>query len=360
MAQEGKYTLVLKLGGLTVEVNTNYQRYFNYLNTYFDKVAVAAGAKIQPHIRVDASWQDSSFNKNFSSLKKSLDSFAIGPSTFVADNRVVTIRKVDKRKKILFDSRIEGESFYASAVFHRKIYKDMFRYLILGKAEEELFFTITYPILYYPVFWYLEYFKNAYALHASAVKFAGTGVVFCGLEGIGKTSLALSLLDEKDSYFLSDNLVFCDDKKVYPCYELTRLHKGESHKLWKGKFEKVNKFKTAKDYYSPVLVEGLDDIEPKVIIFPQFSSKFAVKEISRLEAVNKAIILSSIPAELNNYSEYRNLYNWLVPGFVAEKAHRETLSRLFENTRCYEVGMSKTEGLENNAKKVKDIVKNGI
>jgi len=271
MAQKEKYALALKLGGLTVEISTNYQRYFNYLKTYFDKVIVTSPSLQSPHIRVSVCWQDSSFNKNFSELKNSLNGFTIGPGTLVAGNRIVTVRKINKRKKALFDSRLEGDNFHASVVFRRKIYKDMFRYMMLGKAEEELFFTITYPVLYYFVFWYLEYFKNTYTMHASAVQFSGMGVVFCGLEGIGKTSLALALLKEKGAYFLSDNLIFHDDKKVFPCYELTRLHKGEDEKLWEGKFERVNKFKTAKDYYSPVLAGGVDSIEPGVVIFPQFS-----------------------------------------------------------------------------------------
>ena len=358
MMKENKYTLTLRMGGLILQLNTNYVIYFNYLKTYFGKVEVAGDCQKNHHVCINIHLQNESFNKDFSRLKESFDGVMIGPSTFVAKDRVVTIRKVNKKRKILFDYKIKGEELHLTAYLCRKAFKDFVRYNIFGKAQDDLFFFITYPILYYPVFWYLEYFKHTHVLHASAVKCNNIGVIICGLEGIGKTSLALSLLQEKDSCFLSDNLIFYDDKKVYPCHELTRIHKGDNEKIWKGKFEKINVSKVAKDFYSPISIEGTEGLRPKVLIFPQFSSKFIVKEISKSEAASKAIILSGIPAELNNYIEYNSLYNWVVPEFNSSGSKLSTLRDLLVDVRCYEVGMPKSDGLERNSERVKEIIKN--
>ena len=281
----------------------------------------------------------------------------IGPSTFAGRGRMLTIRKVNKRRKVFFDYKLAPKEISLNTVLRKKAFKDFIRYNLLSKAEEELFFTITYPALYYPLFWYLEYFRDTHLLHASAVDCNGQGVVICGLEGIGKTSLALSLLEDKNCRFLSDNLVFYDREKVYPCHELVRIHKGESERLWKGRFKRISEFKAAKNFYAP-LDRCRKGISVDVFIFPQFARKFKVKEIPLSEAVNKAIILSNIPSELSNYSEYANLYNWLSAGFDPFTSRQKALSQVLTKARCYEVEMSKSEGIAKNSSRLKEIIKN--
>ncbi|MCM8774254.1 MAG: hypothetical protein NC820_05930 [Candidatus Omnitrophica bacterium] len=79
------------------------------------------------------------------------------------------------------------------------------------------FFEITYPLVYYPIFWYLEYFKDTHCLHASAIKIGEKGIVICGLEGMGKTTLSLELSQELNGQFISDNLIFYDKTNIYSC-----------------------------------------------------------------------------------------------------------------------------------------------
>ena len=243
------------------------------------------------------------------------------------------------------------------AVMRRKPLKDFLRYSIAGKAKEELFFEITYPIVYYPLFWYQESFYDVHMLHASAIETGGRCAVICGLEGIGKTSLSLSLLD-KDGHFLSDNLVFYDDKNIYPCYELIRVGKKDDVSAWKDKIKKVGEFKTPKDFYRLDFGSGKNVVKPGVFIFPKFSPVFSTEELDRTEATGRAIALSQLPAELNNYNEYANLYSLTRPKLDISKQRYISLENLLDGVRSFEVGMNKSDGLARNSERLKEFIKN--
>lgn len=355
---EKNKNLFLNIANLKIKISTNYLKYYNYLNLYFDKIITTQNFEDEFDIEIDACWQKDSLGSYLGELKKGNSFFEIGANTIIDKKRIASIKKIGKRKKVVFDFRLENKKIYLKSIIRRKVFKDAIRYNMLGKAEEEQFFSLTYPILYYPLFWYLEYFQHTHVLHASALNFGNKGVVICGLEGIGKTSLALSLLQEKNTGFISDNLVFYDSKGFYPCYELIRIHKGEDSLLWKGRFEKVSKFKTLKDFYKPISKSNREGIRPVIFIFPQFSSSFSVQEIPKSEAMNKAVILSYLPAELSNYSEFRKLYNLLDLQFSPRESECRVLKNLLDSSHCYSVGMPKSDGLEKNYERLKDFINN--
>lgn len=349
--------LLLEIANFKLRVNTNYPNYYKYLDLCFGGIRQNGDSLSAPDIEINACWERCRPQEHLSQLRETYNGSMIGDNTFMADKRVVTIRKVAKRKKVLFDFKIENKKIYLNSFIQRKIFKDAVRYSLFGKREEELFFELTYPIIYYPLFWYSEYFFHSHLLHASAIEFDGKGIVICGLEGMGKTSLSLSLLQEKNSYFLSDNLIFYDNEAVYPCYELVRIHKHDDISLWQGKFERVTELRMSKDFCRSTLKLDKKMTKPTFFIFPKFSAHFSIEKISTPEAVNKAIILSNIPSELNNYVVHRNLYNLLDLQFNLYGSRYEVLGDLLAKSSCYEVGMPKSDGLEKNSKKLKEFIK---
>jgi len=351
-------TISLNIARLKVKIATNYVKYYDYLNLYFGKIILAQDIKDEFDIEINADWKNEPWRNYFQELRQSNSFFEIGANAGIGKKGITTVRKVGKKKKVIFDFGVKDKKFYLNAVMRRKVFKDTIRYGILGKPQEDWFFSVTYPILYYPVFWYQEYFLHTHMLHGSAVELHGKGVVICGLEGIGKTSLALSLLKEQNSHFLSDNLIFYDNERIYPCYELIRIHKNEDSCLWEGRFEKVNQFRSLKDFYKPALGLKNEGIRPDIFIFPQFGSSFCVEEISKPEAINRAIILSQLPAELGNYNEYRNLYNLLDLHFNPWESQYKVLGDLLNSARCYIVGMPKSDGLKRNCARLKSFINN--
>ncbi len=347
--------LYLEFNKIRLKIKTNYGNYYDYLRLYFKDI-IREDFKDGFHVSIEARWQRDDFKNYMSAVRGSQDVSAISANTLTGKNRIVTVRKIAKKTKILFDFREEREKIYLMTLTRKKPLKDFLRYNVCGKAEEELFFEITYPIIYYSLFWYQECFCDTHMLHASAIETGNKCVVVCGLEGIGKTSLSLALLD-KNGYFLSDNLIFYDGKNIFPCYELIRVSKKDDTSLWKDKIKKINEFRTPKDFYRLRFSTEKKIIRPGVFIFPKFSSSFSAKEIDKKEAVNKAIGLSQLPAELNNYNEYANLYSLTRPRLNVWEQRYASLGNLLEGSRSFEIGMNKADGLEKNSERLGEFIK---
>jgi len=347
-------TLNIKIADTNVKITTNFKKYYDYLSVYFK--SITNGSADSASVEVEFIWLDDTLSKQIERIKNENKMVAIGSNTLISDHRVVTIRKLERKWKVLFDGTMNKDKFILKAYFQRKPTKDFFRYGPLSKPQDEFYFMLTYHLVYYPLFWFLETFKTIYSLHASALSYQNKGLIICGLEGVGKTSLALKFLQEEGSKFLSDNLVFFNNRQVYPCFELVRMHTSDQDLgLTKG-FKKINQFNILKDFYSPtfdILGEG---IPADILIFPEFSSDFFVKEMSVEESVNRALALSYLPAELNEYVVYRNLYNLMKDSSPSGEFLYKTLNELLRDCRCYRIGMPKGDGLDENYKKVKEAV----
>lgn len=77
-------------------------------------------------------------------------------------------------------------------------------------------------LIYSPLFWLAERHQGRYLLHAAGVERDGRGVILTGLNGVGKTSLALSMAQRGYS-FLGDNYLLFDEDTVYAFPEAIRL-----------------------------------------------------------------------------------------------------------------------------------------
>jgi hypothetical protein len=349
--------IILEFCDTKIKLNINYQNYFRYLNFYFQNLILKDDNIKDIDIDVDIIWDNFNWAQSWQEVKKTGSFKTIGANTLLDKNRLVTFRKFAKRNKIFLDlTRLENESFKATISLRRQPLKDFFRYKLGRKSQESLFFELTYPLLYYPLFWYLEANQNIHPIHAGAVEVDGKWVVICGLEGIGKTSLALQLWNESNQ-ILSDNLIFYNSDNFFPCYELLRLSKNDNILKWNNKIKKVNEFKATKNFYQINHNLIAKSAKPNLVIFPQFSSNYKIKELSPSEATKRALILNQLPAELDNYNEYANLYNLLYLKSDVFTDRYDALYQLLKNTKIYEVNMVKADGLERNASRVKDLIK---
>jgi hypothetical protein len=100
------------------------------------------------------------------------------------------------------------------------------RYLRPGrraKKTHRTFFKLMYYAVYYPMIWRLETARGWELLHASAVEKDGRAIILSGLGGVGKSTLALSLLADTSFRFVSDNLILHDGARIYALPEPIRL-----------------------------------------------------------------------------------------------------------------------------------------
>ena len=75
----------------------------------------------------------------------------------------------------------------------------------------------------WPLATYLAKRRNMFFLHGGAAAFENRNIVFCGLQGVGKSTLLLRMLRSPEARFLSDNIYFHDAERVYACPETIRL-----------------------------------------------------------------------------------------------------------------------------------------
>lgn len=342
-------SIPINLHAINLDINTNYSYYHDYLKLHFNKVLLKSNSP-KTQIKVDIQWRKEALgfldNKN---------SEKIAANTFLGKDQVCTTRKISKRKKVMFLFNLKDNIMTVKAQTRFKAFKDTLRYKIFKKPQEGFFFELTYPLIYYPLFWYLERFHDTYPIHAGALDMGGKGVVVCGLEGTGKTTLSLLLAKKLGARFLSDNLTFYDNQSIYPCYEPVRIHKNESDLLWKDNFSKINKFKTLKDFYEPTEVNK-EGVVPRLFIFPIFSKEFSIDKISQDRCVSKILNLNQLTQELGNYTEYASLFNLLDPQSDIFQKRQKTLSNILSNANCYQLRMRKDDGVEANLERVKQFV----
>lgn len=346
-----KYTK-FKLGSMNVGVSANDDSYSDYLNWYFASVLSETDDN-NLNVVIDVKWVE---KIKFQAKEYGIDTVIdkIGGNTHFSDNFISTYRKINRKTKVQFDAIFKDEVLYVYIQIQQKKYKKILNKFRNQNKRDQHLFELSFPFIYYPSFWYAQTVLGQYVLHASAVEQMDSGVVLCGLEGIGKTSLGLGLLTE-NSKFLSDNIVFYDDSKVIACHEMMRLGKDTKENLWKNKFHKISRGKELKDFFIANDEVRANQVEPSILLLPYFSSEFKVSRISAQKAADCCINLSFLASELNNYREYRNFYNILLDGNIKTDA-QGTLAKLLASKPCFMVGLPKKDGLELNIERVLKLV----
>ena len=342
-------TWAFQIHKLNLNITTNYPDYEKYLLAHFNRVLIEDSSD-SANIDIEAKWlskPDILSSENFKTK--------IAANTYTAKAKVATTRKIARRKKVQFLFKLDSDRLSVKAQVRTKPFKDMMRYKVFAKPQESFFFELTYPVIYYPLFWYLETLYNTHQLHASAIDINGQGIVICGLEGSGKTSLSLLLAKEMQGRFLADNIVFYDEEKIYPCYEPVRIHKGEDKAIWQDSFDKINQFKTLKDFYQPRFFSQ-DAVAPKVFIFPVFGDRFCIDELDRSSFADSLLNLNQLTQELGNYNEYSALMNLLGKPHDLSGKRSSALNSLLKASRCFKVCMRKEDGLRENCSKVRDFL----
>ncbi len=117
---------------------------------------------------------------------------------------------------------VDAHCAYAPRGLARRI-----RYMNRARVERKrsrLFFKLMYAMVYSPVAWWLERTRGWGLLHASAVALPnGQAVLLAGQGGVGKSTLAMTLLAMPGARLVSDNLLFYDERMIYACPEPVRL-----------------------------------------------------------------------------------------------------------------------------------------
>jgi len=129
------------------------------------------------------------------------------------------ISEIERLPGLKLGVKIENDRLYLDAFFkdkNQKFMKKIISHLRFDKRNREIqFIVFTYYLIYYPLFYYLERYRNLFILHASAIEQENKGVILAGLGGIGKSTFCLGSLLLRDCNYSSDSLIFYNSQSIY-------------------------------------------------------------------------------------------------------------------------------------------------
>jgi hypothetical protein len=179
----------------------------------------------------------------------------------------------------------------------------------LPTLRKKRFSTILYYMIYYPTFWWLER-RGLFPLHAAAVDLAGTGMVFCGLPGCGKSTLSLALLSSPGARLLSDNIIFYGRDRVFSCPEPVLVDDPSVELIGDAgsALHPLGRRHVFGRSWCHVEPERLvDQTVPRLFFFVGLGEKTALRPLSGEEAIQRFASANWIAQELRRYLVYRSV-----------------------------------------------------
>jgi hypothetical protein len=115
------------------------------------------------------------------------------------------------------------DSLIVRCIFHERI-DHTFRRCVLNQRYYKYnnFQVIMRALIYMPLFWWMENVEGKFVLHGAGVSKAKRGVILSGLNGVGKSTLALRMV-QQGYKFAGDNYLLYDDERFYAFPEATRI-----------------------------------------------------------------------------------------------------------------------------------------
>jgi hypothetical protein len=173
------------------------------------------------------------------------------------------------------------------------------------------------------------------------VDLAGTGIVFCGLPGSGKSTLSLAFLSLPEARLLSDNIIFYGRERVFSCPEPV-LVDDQSLKLIGSAGSSLHPlgprhvFDRSWCHVDPDRLA--EQTTPRLFFFVALGDKTALRPLSGEEACQRFASVNWIAQELRRYLVYRSVLglsgtNNLCPS----NGDQSALHALLSQGRSYEL-----------------------
>lgn len=340
-----KDTIFISFLGVTVAIKTNWQPYLAFLKDYFLPI-ITENKSGNCKIMIEVFWEYKKW-KNKISDEVSRGFTRFGANTYVAENSSATVFK--EKQKIFFKRSFkEGVTHHTIIVRPRFFERAAGGFLQKTKTKES-FYQLSVQAIYYPLFYYLHLHRNLIILHASAVEYKKNGIIFCGLDGIGKTSAALCLAKSEEGFLVSDNLVFAGCDKIYSCYEQVRFYKEQVCLINEKKLFK--KSGLAKEFYLFPAEKMANDVTGNFIFFIESANINKIVPLGLKQGIRRALDLNRLSGELQRYPSFFALFN--LGANVNLNNEEKILYSAFSKARFFQIQVNFSLGLEPNMEFIK-------
>jgi len=193
--------------GVSIQVKTSLDRFFQFVSHNYAPFVVPQVSDPDLHVMFSER-----AGKRAADRKQDFKFF--GEGVYVGDHSIYWENDFGFRVLI---SRSEDETLSVEAFHHDLIGKPD------AKDRFKDFQRSMRWAIHFPLFTLLQYNRNWALVHASAVVKDGNAIVFCGLNKVGKSTLAVYLTREYGYDLMTDNFLFVGDGAVYGFPEVVRL-----------------------------------------------------------------------------------------------------------------------------------------
>jgi hypothetical protein len=209
--------------------------------------------------------------------------------------------------------------------------------------KEMLFHQLYRELILMPVFWVLRHKFDKYLMHASAVSDGKQTMVFLGNDGVGKTTVALKLLQKEGVTFFGDNFLLYDANQINAFVDTLRVNKNDRNAIKayesSSRFKKVYEGKARMHYnFNKDFIS--DSASPTHFYVLKQSDKNSKTSITSDQFINYTFAINDYVKEFDKYSFASNLiFLYNIP-FNVVKKETESLLKLVSNKSCAVLGLN--------------------
>ena len=240
--------------------------------------------------------------------------------------------------------KLEISGYYYN---QESIKKTLSRLFYNKNKNLELFLYLKYYLILFPVIWYYEYVLGKYLFHTSAVLYKGSPILFSGLGGVGKSTLVISLLENPDFQFISDNLVVYGNDELIAINEAIALDETSLLlcKNVRNHLYALNMPMSHGREYFRIKDSIVSSGRVNKIFFIKFSGITEITKLDQEQAKEKCELINSIAKEIVEYRSIASALN-LSLGNQFSSVRKSSLKNLIENTECFELNIKPGDELK--------------
>jgi len=167
-------------------------------------------------------------------------------------------------------------------------------------------------------------------------------MIFAGLSGVGKSTVSTYLFARINAGFLSDNLLYYDDSKVYPCFEPILLSQKSTGMLPAHDGRLVTTGLTSvydRKGYQIGREHLRSEAIPNWVFLLSLSPSPYLRTIPRRRMLARLLDSNEATGEIKRYHTFSAQMNLLYDREPLHLARASTLERFLGGVQCFEVGL---------------------
>lgn len=193
--------------------------------------------------------------------------------------------------------------------------------------------------IHFPIFTWFQYRRGWALVHSSAIVKDGDAIIFCGLNKVGKSTLATYLSVQHEYDFMTDNFLLVGDSAVYGFPEVLRLSPEAAKSLGLPSLwdERVyGKVQVAPDSLGVEL-----EANPKAFFLINQGNTLITRKLNPPQAWET---IERLHGYLGEFPEHSYLGFW--PYLTGETIENESVSNTLTSTPWYELSYEPDWNLE--------------